>query len=116
MHKFATHAVLSASTGILMGDIGDLYEVAAFLVGRPVFTHELPHYGERIAAALHICHPSLPENAPNGTWQKVRDDFIAEHGEEFELNPCLDAVLADDKNPVETLKEMGFGDPLIVLT
>jgi hypothetical protein len=115
MAKFATHGVLSASTGILMGDIGDLYKVVSHLLGRSAYTHELSHYGKRVADALLICHPELPDDAPDGTWQKVRDDFIAKWGSEMELDPALDAVLADDKNPVETLRDMGFGGKIITL-
>jgi hypothetical protein len=115
MAKFATHGVLSASTGILMGDIGDVYKVTSYLLGRPAYTHELAHYGKRVSEALIICHPELPNEAPDGTWEKVRDDFIAKWGSEMELDPALDAVLADDKNPVETLRDMGFGGKIITL-
>lgn len=97
-----------------MGDIGGVYQVASYLVGRPVFTHELPRYGDQIAKALLICHPELPNDAPDGTWQKVRDECVAKWGEEMELNEALDAVLADDKNPIETLREMGFKSAVVV--
>lgn len=114
--KFATHGVLSASTGILMGDIGDLYKVASYLLGRGAFTHELAHYAGQMQKALLACHPELPDDAPNGTWQKVRGDFISEHGEEFELNEALKDVLADDKDPITTLREMGFRGEIIPIS
>jgi hypothetical protein len=105
---FATHGVLSASTGILMGDIGALYEVASYLLGRSAFTHELAHYSKPIQRALIACHPELPADAPDGTWLQVRDEFIAEHGETMRLDEALRDVLADDKDPIATLNEMGF--------
>ncbi len=113
--KFETHGVLSASTGILMGDIGALYKVASYLLGRDAFTHELAHYAEPMQRALLACHPELPGDAPNGAWQKVRDDFIAEHGEMMELNEALRDVLADDKDPISTLREMGFKGEIVAI-
>ena len=113
--KFETHGVLSASTGILMGDIGGVYAVASYLLGRSAYTHELAHYGKRIADALVICHPELPTGAPDGTWQTVRDTFISKWGTEMELDPALEGVLADDKNPIETLREMGFKGDVITI-
>jgi hypothetical protein len=106
--QFETHGVLSASTGILMGDIGALYKVASYLIGRPAFTHELAHYAGPMQKALLICHPELPNDAPNGTWLKVRDDFIAKYGPTMVLNDALQDVLADDKDLITTLHEMGF--------
>ncbi len=114
--KFPTHGVLSASTGILMGDIDALYQVASYLLGRSAFTHELAHYAEPMRRALLACHPELPSDAPDGTWLKVRDDFIAEHGEEFDLNEALRDVLADDKDPIATLREMGFKGEVIPIS
>ena len=34
-------AIVSAYTGILMGDMNDLHQYIEELLGRPVFTHEL---------------------------------------------------------------------------
>lgn len=111
--KFPTHGVLSASTGILMGDIGALYKVASYLLGRSAFTHELAHYSHPMRRALIACHPELPGDVSDSTWQSVRDDFTDRHGEEFELNEALKDVLADDKDPITTLREMGFNGEII---
>lgn len=35
-------AVISAYTGIFIGDITEFYEYIKELMGRPVFTHEIP--------------------------------------------------------------------------
>ena len=113
--KFATHGVLSASTGILMGDIGSLYEVASHLLDRSAFTHELASYGKPMADALVICHPELPTEANSENWQEVRDTFIAKWGEEMELDPALRGVLADDKDPIQVLREMGFNGEVIAI-
>lgn len=113
--RFATHGILSASTGILMGDIGELYRVASYLLGRSA-SHELFYYADQISKAILVCHPELPNDAPNGTWKKVRDDFIKAHGKTMELNEALKDVLADDRNLETTLREMGFKGEIIQLT
>lgn len=105
---FETHGILSATTGILMGDIGALYAVASFLLDRPAYTHDLAFYGERMRAALTIAHHDLPTEATGENWQQVRDTYIGQHGATMELNPALKGVLADDKDPITTLREMGF--------
>lgn len=33
----------------------------------------------------------------------------------FVFDPSLDSVLADDKNPIETLRGMGFGGEVITV-
>ena len=115
MKTFHTHGVLSASTGVLMGDIGPLYLVANYLLGRPVFTHELAHYSEKMANALIICHPELPSEVDGRGWEAVRDQHIEKWGDAMCLDPALAGVLADDKDPIETLKEMGFKGDVIAI-
>lgn len=106
---FPTHGVLSATTGILMGDIGAVYEVASYLLGRPAYTHELPLYGDRIKAAILAAHPEVPGDATSENWQKVRYAFVAEHGETFDLDENLRDVLADDRDAISTAIEMMGG-------
>ena len=113
METFKTHGILSASTGVLMGDIGALYEVASYLLGRPAFTHELAHYGNAMAKALIIFHPELPDDVDGRGWEAVRDQHIEKWGQSMTLDPALAGVLADDKNPIETLREMGFTGEVI---
>lgn len=112
---FETHGILSATTGILMGDIGALYAVASFLLDRPAFTHELAHYGDAMRNALVTAHPELPTEATGENWQQVRDAFVATHGATFALHQSLKGVLADEKDPITTLREMGFAGEVIVI-
>ncbi|ALF02078.1 MULTISPECIES: DUF7736 domain-containing protein [Salipiger] len=112
---FETHGVLSATTGILMGDILALYHVVSYLLDRPAYTHELVHYGKGVRAALLTCHPELPSEATSENWKQVRDREIQKWGDTMELDPALKGVLADDKDPVSTLREMGFGGAVITV-
>lgn len=113
--KFETHGVLSATTGRLMGDIGALYAVASYLLDRSAYTHELAHYAGAMKSALLLAHPELPDDATQENWQTVRDEFIAKRGDMMELDPSLKGVLADDKDPITTLREMGFAGKVVVI-
>lgn len=111
---FETHGILSATTGILMGDIGAVYAVASFLLDRPAYTHELAFYAEKMRAALTIAHPDLPTEATGANWQQVRDSYIGQHGATMTLDPALKGVLANDKDPITTLRDMGFTGQVIL--
>jgi hypothetical protein len=112
---FETHGVLSTVTGILMGDITGVYAVASFLLDRPAYTHELAHYAARMREALLIAHPDLPTEATSENWQQVCDSYISQRGATMKLDPALKGVLADDKDPITTLREMGFTGQVIIV-
>ncbi len=109
--KFPTHAVLSASTGKLMGDIGGLYSVASFLLGRPAFTHELAFYGEAISKALREAEPTLPgpneaEHVNKQTHAEALLEWQKHLGAEIDLPDGMKGILADDRNAISTLVDM----------
>lgn len=58
--KFATRDILSTCTGRLVGEIEGVYAVLSFLVGRPVFTHELPDYSRASEKVLRETLTDLP--------------------------------------------------------
>lgn len=121
MAKFATHGVLSVSTGVLMGDIGEVYKVMSFLLGRDAFTHELAYYRRAGERALKAAHGELP----------TRQDFshvtgenhaavLAEWetrlgGKAFELDDSLRDVLADNEDATSTLKTMAPNTEVITI-
>lgn len=118
--KFETHAVLSTSTGRMLGSIDGLYEVIPYLVGRPVYTHELAYYGERAAAALKAALPTLPTEADAaGVTGKNYKDFVSRYtrelGETIDLPDSLRDVLADDRDALSTLRDMVPEDRIVVV-
>lgn len=118
--KFATHAVLSTCTGKLLGDIGGVYEVTSYLIGRSAFTHELAFYGRRAAAALKAGIPALPtdEDAKHVTGENYRQfvaGWVEKLGAEVDLPESLRECLADDRGAVDTLTEMVGKDRVIVV-
>lgn len=110
-----THGLLSATTGILMGDIGAVYAVASYLLDRPAYTHELAFYADKMRRALTAVYPDLPIDATAGNWQQIRDDYVERYGSTITLDPALKGVIADDKDPITTLREMGFSGQVIAI-
>lgn len=118
--KFPTHAVLGTSTGRLLGDIGGIYSVITFLIGRPAYTHDLAYYGRSAASALKSAMPTLPgkDDTEHVTKDNYRDCLAAwerQFGTEIDLPDSLRDSLADDKNAMETLTEMVDPKKIIVV-
>jgi hypothetical protein len=120
MTTFQTVDVLSTSTGVLLGDIGGVYKVVSFLVGRDVFTHELVTYGKQAAAAIKIAVPSVPTKDDaghvNGTnFAEFRDEWIGRIGTTIELPDSLRDCLANDRNALSTLRDLVPDDKIVII-
>lgn len=57
--EFETHAVLSTLTGMLLGEIGCVYEVLNWMTGEDLFTHQLPRCAREAAPVILAMHPHL---------------------------------------------------------
>jgi hypothetical protein len=97
-----TLGILSITDGRLMRDIGDIYEVLSFLVGRPVFTHELPRYSKPAGPILAAAFPDLAGDSAR-PWEELRDEALNARGEFVEVPDDWRGSLADGKNPIETI-------------
>jgi hypothetical protein len=118
--KFATDAVLSTSTGRLLGDIDGVYKVISFLIGRDAYTHELAFYGHRAQAALKAAFPDLPgkadaEHVNKENYRECLATWERQFGPEINLPDTLRDCLADGKNAIETLSEMADPNKIIVI-
>lgn len=117
--KFPTHAVIGTTTGRPLGDIGGIYSVISFLIGRPAFTHEIALYGSRAAAAIKATIPDIPieadaEHVDGGNYRYCLAGWERQFGPEIELPDSLRDCLADDKNAIQTACEMIGADRVIV--
>lgn len=45
-------AIITAYTGYLIGDLGEVYAYLSEKAGRPVFTHEIPYIAEYYKASI----------------------------------------------------------------
>jgi len=118
--KFPTAAVLSATTGILLGDISGVYRVTSHLLGRSAYTHELAYYGKRVSAAICAAVPGLPgrdaaEQINVDNWQEYLAKWEHEFGPEIDLPESLRECLADDRNALDTLSEMVTPEKIVVV-
>ncbi len=74
---FPLHAALSISTGVLMGDFGKVHELAEWVAGFPIWTHQLPRLGDALAAEVRRQHPTLPDKVGGVTSANVADRLSA---------------------------------------
>lgn len=117
--KFATADVLGTTTGRLLGDIGGIYKVTSFLIGRDAYTHDLAFYGQRASAAIRSVLPDLPgegdaEHVNRDNYRECLAAWETQFGAEIDLPESLRDSLADDKSATETLGEMV--DPSRIIT
>lgn len=118
--KFETHAVLSTVTGRLMGDIGGVYKVTSFLIGRDAYTHELAFYGKRAAAALKSAMPELPteddfEHVNGDNYRAVLTEWEKKLGTVVDVPEHLRDCLVDERDPVSTLQEISPDKTIIAI-
>lgn len=118
--KFTTCDVLSTSTGRLLGKIDGVYAVVSFLVGRPVFTHEIVTYGKQASAALKAAIPSLPVkgDAEHVTGENYREElkkWEEQFGSEIDLPDSLRDCLADDRDALSTLHDLVPEDRIVTI-
>lgn len=117
---FPTAAVLSTITGVLVCEIGEVYEICAWMSGEPVFTHQLPRVGREAQAVLTALRPDLqlavseasavtPEN-----YESWRDIWIARYGAEIEV-PRMNADQHENIDPISELAEKAHPDQIIVI-
>jgi len=109
--KFKLGVVLSVTTGYLLCEIGDLYEILDYLTGQQLYTHQLPraarYAGPHILKSFMELKPVVPEISS----EKEVNDFLDElmalgYKQEYELEPMTDFV---PKGPLEELIEMRNG-------
>lgn len=56
---FPTDKVMSVVTGVLVSDIGGVYEVLDWMTGESMFTHQLPRVSREAMPAILAMHPQL---------------------------------------------------------
>jgi hypothetical protein len=86
---FPLAAVLSVTTGKLLCDIGQVYEILNFMTGDNLFTHQLPRASRECAPYLCELFPVLAEvdaEEVNGdNWKSWLAQQSAQHGEYLEV-------------------------------
>jgi hypothetical protein len=107
-----TSAVLSLTTGCLLGDFSEMHDLAEFLAGEPVYTHQLAHeaFAQELREGIYAQEPSLRDldasKVTTANWKTYRDVWIRTFGETITLRP-LGTLKTVGKSFTEPLKRVG---------
>lgn len=119
---FNLEDVLSVTTGILMGQIGGVYEVCDFVTGESNFTHQLGRASKDIAPFIFWQHPKLQEidlekmGVSAETVPAILTELKAKYGETFEIKSLSEmGVEYKGQDPMEELASMVDPSKIIVL-
>lgn len=108
---FATEDVLGTITGVLLGDIGRIYEVLNWMTGESVYTHQLPRIGREAQPVVLAAHPELQsalderDQVNPSNWEEWRDRWIERFGKTIDV-PKFAADEHERKGPITELSEM----------
>jgi len=91
--SFGLGAVLSVTTGVLLADIGELYDILGWMTGDNLFTHQLPRAGRECLEPLLEQHPDLREvvvpefETPDEYVAWLNDVAVPQYGATREVTP-----------------------------
>lgn len=111
---FPLSGILGVTTGHLLGDIGELYDVLGFMTNGPIWTHEIPSAMRIAAPEISRQHPDLPTDADvhdEATVRVFMSDAVARYGATLTLTPIPD--YARTKGPAETAADIIGADRVI---
>jgi hypothetical protein len=117
-NTYSIGQVLSMTTGRLVCHLEDLYAIASGLLGRSVYTHELPAAFRECKPWILAHHPQLEaitgDEVTSENWCQWIDAHAVALGDSFVVPPLTYSATAE-KSPLETLHEMVGDKPVIVL-
>lgn len=99
--KYVDPRVLGSITSgtLLLPDFGKVHEALEWLMGHPIWTHELPKYCQGATELIDAQYPGMPHGAV-ANWEQTADFLLKKYG--F-LVPIIQGSAARDAGPVETL-------------
>jgi hypothetical protein len=81
-----TGSVLTITTGIVMVEkfagVGEAFE---WIMGHPVWTHEMPSLGDEARNRIVAQFPDIPTFATSLDWRTVLADAVARYGETIDV-------------------------------
>ncbi len=118
---FGLGPLLTVTTGVMLCEVGELYEILNFMTSDKLFTHQLPRAGEACKPEVLRQHPNLPTEGPNHLttegevrlWLAETAALLEPHLEwpwKLKVKPL---GRWESKNPVVELHEMRPGMPII---
>jgi len=93
-------ALGSITSGILLiQDFGKVHEAIEWVIGHPVWTHELPKYSEKATELIDAQYPGMPHGEV-ANWKETADFLLKKFG--FAV-PVKQGTEVRAAGPVETL-------------
>jgi hypothetical protein len=118
---FALADILTMTTGRLLATRGidAVYDIANWMTGDDLFTHQLPRAADACGPALLAQHPQLtnvapPEDSDVPDLMAWLTNAEAEHGQELPVTP-LPAGAWQHQNPIEELCDMAGPEKVYVV-
>lgn len=116
--EFATRDVLSTVTGMLMGDIGGVYQVLNWMTGESVFTHQIPRISREAIPVVLAAHPTLQQAIDEATqvtpenFASWRDTWEDRYGPTISV-PKFNADSHESIDPMSELAEKIHPDKIV---
>jgi len=82
---FPMHDILTMRTGIVHKDFKTAHELMEWIVGHPIWTHEMPSHSELVESEMERQFPFLPKKSSRETCEQILSDCIAQYGETLEV-------------------------------
>ena len=118
MRKFPLATVLTITTGKLLCDVGEVYEILNYMTSDDLMTHQLPRAGRECAGPLLDQHPELanvvvPDSV--NSWETVKA-FLATL--KFDAELSVEPLDGEDHTYIDPLMELAqmTDKPIIVIT
>jgi hypothetical protein len=105
----STLAVGTLTTGVsLVERFAGVGEAAEWIMGRPVWTHELPGARPEIVRLILDQHPDMPTEVDPGDdgWRLTRQDLLDRYGEQIEV---AEGASERTEDPLTSLVRMVAG-------
>ena len=117
---FPTLQVIAAITGLLVCDIGAVYEVLNWMTGENLYTHQLPRVGREAAPVVLALHPELSSAVKEASlvnrenWQEWAAQWLARYGETLTV-PKMAAAEHERIDPFSELAEKVRPENIIIV-
>lgn len=81
-----TGAVLTITTDIVMVESFEgVHEAFEWVMGHPVWTHEMPRFGDAARERVLAQYPDIPTKATAQDFRQVYADAVARYGDTIEI-------------------------------
>jgi len=114
---FSIASVLSVTTGVLLCDMSEIYDILNFMTGGSLFTHQLPGASEDCAPKIFEQHPELRAVCAEGVGRDNWESFLVQQQERFGDYVSIARLSGyEQRDPFEELAEMVDPEKIIVVT